>query len=153
MLVLWKLKTRKHPPKHITTSVLAEALHCPISTISTILRRIDERRTAYFEITQVPNSIGHPGRPRMSYSLNSLVVVTFPETALMLLELRRYHARFFRIKRKEFLKSVASKFHLDLKFLHERLEEAVRAEYVRVPGRGCILPSARIESEELYLEL
>src|SRR5438105_1769015 len=142
MFAVWKLQTRRRPPQHITVIDLAEALRCPQKTVSTVVRRLAMRQGKhYLTERQAPAADGRGGRAPMSYSLDTERVVTFPETALALLELAKYpRTSPFRIKRDDFERYVSSIFGIPLRFLRGRLNKAIKAGYITVPSYGHIWP-------------
>lgn len=154
MIAIWKLQAKNPPALHITTALLAKVTRQKQPAVAQTIRRIQERRPdkQYFIVTGLPQS-GHGGRPRNSYHLNVRVVVTFPITALALLELASRGSSQFAIRRSQFVSSVAQKYGLSPISLRERLIDAISAGYIEVPGKGHIWPAALIESEAPYLTL
>jgi hypothetical protein len=155
MLAIWKLQTKNPPAQHITTADLARVTKQPRDAVARLIGRINERRWGkqYFLVTRLPDESGGRGRARNSYQLNPQKVVTFPETAIALLELASYGPSPFRIRRSEFESFLVRKYSMDAMFLQERLDEAIKAGYVEIPASGYIWRSALIESERAYLEL
>lgn len=158
LFAIWKLETMEPPPSHITEASLAKELKKKERNVRRIIADIRKSSKQFLlqESFYPPKKAGEKkrrGRPHVAYRLNHDHVVTYPETALMLLRLEIFpQDKAFRIRRKDFEEEFAKETGLELGFIKRRID--VNAEYIKSDTDGNIFPSHEILARErTFLEL
>lgn len=142
------------PNKVITTTEISERLNTSeghtrkvIMEINRLQRDLILRRQCYDEKRRM-------GRPRTAYYLNQDGIAVMPETALILIELSRFQTeKPFRINQRAFERHMNATHGLSVKYVREKIEEAIGKGYVEVKEDNYIYPSPRTSCEAKYLGL
>jgi hypothetical protein len=157
VFAIWKLETEPdHRGRPITCAEIAEVLDIEASHARKIIAEVEAMSPDYFVNHSVFPAGGtkRRGRPLTAYHLNQEGIVTFPETAFILLELLRFPARTpYRVNRKEFEQYLVG-CGIEPVLITDRIDTNIRAGYIReyVGFPGYISPTERIECERDYLE-
>jgi hypothetical protein len=147
----WETHTAEHW-KPVTVRELAASLGWRENKVYTVVRSI-----AKVSDTCLKNYRQHPesgiGRPVDSYRLNQDEIVTFPETAFMLLQLTRFPmAMPFRVDRAAFEQAM-QEIGINRALVADRIDTNIKVGYIREYPPKYISPDGKIERDRHFIEM
>lgn len=150
LFAIWKLQTTPPVPPFITDDLLASQLAMKSATVRKHLSRLRQARH-YLEVVDFDDG---KGRPQKSYKLNNESMITFVESAVIALELGRFHApgTFFRVAQQAFAKHIVKRFGFNPSFVKDRLEYLLKLGYFTRPTTDTLWTSHRLDGERAYLQ-
>jgi hypothetical protein len=154
LFAVWKMETdsTRHG-KPITCRVLADSLRSKLPTVQRLIREIEDVSPSCLVNSPLYHEPHKPGRPRDSYRLNQEQIVTFPETAILLIQLVNFPPeKPYRINRVAFERHMTG-LGMDPIWVGDRISANILAGYVReYAGFGYIYPSEKFEREKSFIE-
>jgi hypothetical protein len=154
LFTIWKLEDRH---TDITNKFLAETLHIPEATLRGQIKKLLAISRDYLEIFSSSNNgtnYKNSGRKKNQYRLNGRYVVTYPETACLLLELKEFQrVGHDRVNVETFTNDLIKKFDIASDLVKNRINVAMEAGYIRREGVDSICHDVRVERELAYLKL
>ncbi len=127
LFAIWKIQTTPPICPFITDELLASHLGMKSSTVRRHLSNLRQAKHYYLDIVDFHDGIG---RPQKSYKLNNETMITFVESAVIALELSRFHspATPFRVDERLFVKHIVRRFGFNQRFLKGRLEYLLKLQ-------------------------